>query len=59
MVFCVCGVLTLFAICNWLSCRFCSLLVMKQVKEGEPEELVPSWFVLGGLSADLKRTSCT
>lgn len=46
-VLCVCGILTLIAICNTFNCRFCFLLVMKQVKG--PEELIPSGFVLGGL----------
>lgn len=48
-VLCVCGVLTLIAICNTFNCRFCFLLVMKKVKEAEPEELIPSGFVLSGL----------
>lgn len=46
--FCVC-VCSRYCICNGFNCRFCSLLVMKQVKVGEPEELMLSWFVLGGL----------
>lgn len=46
--FCV-YVCSRYSICNGFNCRFCSLLFMKQVKEGEPEELMPSWFVLGGL----------